>query len=347
MAQRRERLTGAASVPARIGMDALLVADLSEPTRRCVGQFLFALHHFDRFNEYLLYAPRGGSHAIGANCDLPHWRIVETKLPTQWAWLRRLAHQSAFLAITSRDRLDIVHALTAISPFATQKPSLDAAPPVIVTVWEEPSSDRLTAASLQQAWCIAAASGYLARTVQERFEVPEEKVRVMPVGIDPLFIADPFAESAGKRAVVWGQVPAWVREGLQKVQVAWQGLPKEVTGQAAKNALSEAGIVIVTESDGRGSQGLCAAAMGKWVVAVPLAPLQEVLNDAALWLNESKPESVILALERIWDDAAWRERTRRQMHRLTQQRQWTQAVKAWVGLYRRVFEEAIAEFVGW
>ncbi len=338
---------GANMVPIRIGMDGLLVPDLPVLTRRVVGQFLFALHHFDRFNEYLLYTPQGGTANMVIDCELPHWKVVATKVPHRPAFLRRLVHQSAFRFVADRDGLDLVHALTPISPFAATNASLDEAPPVIVTVWDEPAPSRWLEASFCQARRIAVASRWLAQQVQERYGVPAEKVRVMPVGVDPLFVAEMPATFEAAKVLVYGEVPDWVREALKQLGIDWRRLPSEASPTEAKDALSNASIVIIAQSDARGSQGLNALAMKRFVIAVSHHPLREALNDAAIWLDEETPTTLKRAIERLRDEASLRRRLISRAEELIARRQWTQAVKAWVGLYRRTFEEAVAEFVGW
>jgi hypothetical protein len=338
---------GANMVPIRIGMDGLLVPDLPVLTRRVIGQFLFALHHFDRFNEYLLYTPQGGTANMAIDCELPHWKVVATKVTHRPAFLRRLVHQSAFRFVADRDGLDLVHALTPISPFAAANASLDEAPPVIVTVWDEPAPSRWLDASFCQARRIAVASRWLAQQMRERYGVPSEKVRVMPIGVDPLFVAEAPATFEPMKVLVWGEAPEWVREALKQLGADWQMLPSDASPTEAKEALSNTSIVIVTQSDARGSQGLHALAMKRFVVAIPHPPLKEVLNDAAIWLDEETPTTLKRAMERLRDEAPLRRRLLSRAEELVARRQWTQAVKAWVGLYRRTFEEAVAEFVGW
>ncbi len=338
---------GASMVPIRIGMDGLLVPDLPALTQRVVGQFLFALHHFDRFNEYLLYTPQGGTANMAIDCQLPYWKVVATKVPHRPAFLRRLVHQSAFRFVADRDGLDLVHALTPISPFAATNASLDEAPPVIVSVWDEPAPSRWLDASFRQARRIAVASRWLAQQVRERYGVPSEKLRVMPVGIDPLFVAEAPATFEPTKVLVWGETPAWVQEALKQLGADWQMLPSDASPTEAKEALSDASIVIVTQSDARGSQGLNALAMKRFVIAVPHPPLKEVLNEAAIWLDEETPTALKRAMERLRDEAPLRRRLLSRADELVARRQWMQAVKAWIGLYRRTFEEAVAEFVGW
>jgi len=338
---------GANMVPIRIGMDGLLVPDLPVMTRRVVGQFLFALHHFDRFNEYLLYTPQGGTANMAIDCELPHWKVVATKVTHRPAFLRRLVHQSAFRFVADRDGLDLVHALTPISPFAAANASLDEAPPVIVTVWDEPAPSRWLEASFCQARRISVASRWLAQQVQGRYGVPEEKVRVMPFGVDPLFVAEVPATFEPTKVLVYGEVPDWVREALKQLGANWRRLPSEAPTTEAKDALSNASIVIVTQNDARGSQGLNALAMKRFVIAIPHPPLKETLNDAAIWLDEETPMTLKRTIERLCDEASLRRRLISRSEELVARRQWTQAVKAWVGLYRRTFEEAVAEFVGW
>ncbi|MFA0758727.1 MAG: hypothetical protein PVTTEEND_001830 [Candidatus Fervidibacter sp.] len=338
---------GASMVPIRIGMDGLLVPDLPALTQRVVGQFLFTLHHFDRFNEYLLYTPQGGTANMAIDCQLPYWKVVATKVPHRPAFLRRLVHQSAFRFVADRDGLDLVHALTPISPFAATNASLDEAPPVIVSVWDEPAPSRWLDASFRQARRIAVASRWLAQQVRERYGVPSEKLRVMPVGVDPLFVAEAPATFEPTKVLVWGETPAWVQEALKQLGADWQMLPSDVSPTEAKEALSDASIVIVTQSDARGSQGLNALAMKRFVIAVPHPPLKEVLNEAAIWLDEETPTALKRAMERLRDEAPLRRRLLSRADELVARRQWMQAVKAWIGLYRRTFEETVAEFVGW
>lgn len=211
--RKRHCLSGASLVPIRIGIDALLMPDLPPLTRRTVGLFLFALHHFDRFNEYVFYTPRGGlkalwspkpltSESIMLNYQLPRWTVVKTHVPLRPVLLRQLIHQLAFRFVAERDGLDIVHSLTPISPFAMRQASLEEAPPVIVTVWDEPKLSRWLEASLKQASRIAVASRPLTQRLRERFGVPDERVRVLPVGVDP---------SHGMESYQWAQaVKAWV-----------------------------------------------------------------------------------------------------------------------------------------
>lgn len=343
----QELQVGAKMVPIRIGIDGLLVPDLPVLTRRVVGQFLFALHHFDRFNEYLLYTPQGGTANMAIDCELPHWKVVATRVPHRPAFLRRLVHQSAFRFVADRDGLDLLHTLTPISPFAATNASLDEAPPVIVTVWDEPSPSRWLEASFCQARRIAVASRWLAQQVQECYGVPAEKVRVMPVGVDPLFVAEVPATFEPTKVLVYGEVPDWVREALKQLGANWRRLPSEAPPTEAKDALSNASIVIITQSDARGGQGLNASAMKRFVIAIPYPPLKEALNDAAIWLDEETPTTLKRAIERLRDEASLRKRLISRAEELAARRQWTQAIKAWVGLYRRTFEEAVAEFVGW
>lgn len=165
---------------------------------RYTSELLAAMERVAPANQYLLYTNRRADITKGD----------PTVLRTGPSCLGRVGYEQVWLpAQIARDRPDVYHSPDFTLPFAAPGRKVITVHDLIYLRQPEGTSLRarvlyrlLTGASIRRAHTVITVSDYTAREVSEYFDIPREKLRPIPHGVNPALLGT--AESVDTRAAV-------------------------------------------------------------------------------------------------------------------------------------------------
>jgi glycosyltransferase involved in cell wall biosynthesis len=181
------------NIKTRIGINAHLLSPKSGYRRAGIHQYIAqVLRHLPLLNnrtEYLIYTR--DRMAIEKQTGQ---RIISSRLPTEKRLIRILWEQSSWPIQAARERLDLLHSMAFVTPFATKIPTIVTVYDLSFVHYPEkfPTSQRLylrtqTARSVNQARQVITISEATRQDLNHHFGVPLEKIKVVFPGVESHF----------------------------------------------------------------------------------------------------------------------------------------------------------------
>lgn len=362
----------------RIGVNALyLIPGGVGGTEIYLRSLLTALAETDRANEYFVFTNRETGADVAPKAS--NFRVVPQAVRARSRPGRILWEQTALPLTVARLRIDVLWNPGFTAPLACPCPQVTTfhdlqhkRHPEYFRWWDLPFWRFFLFWSAQVSRRIVAVSGTTAKDLRRFYRLPEEKIRVVPSGVDPVFF-----EVAGRRRperfllAVSTLHPHKNLEGLLRAFARFRrehpefrlvvcGMHGFATGMAheLRDRLGLTGavdfpgwipreevydlfarawaFVYPSKFEGFGLPVLEGLAAGVPSACSEIEPLASIAGDAALQFEPSDPEAIAEAMRRLVEDEALRARLAQAGPQRAAEFGWRTAAEAML----RVFEEA-------
>ena len=190
----------------RVAIDAQILRPAMSGVERAVHSLLKALHETAPEFEFLIYYPRGLGRP--SEKDAPNVRYRHPLIPNTFRPLRICWDQAILPLRLRRDHIDLLHAPAYVGPLLSHVPSVLTIYDMIALKFPHLCKRTnvlhyrlIMPPSARRAARIIVPSECTKRDVIALLRVPEEKLRVVPLGVSPAFrpVDDPARLAAMRR----------------------------------------------------------------------------------------------------------------------------------------------------